>query len=138
MRAITRVLFAGALALAAGCTSTDWIDRTLVTVDVTGTWVGRTGGGGSRDVVLELEQKGSIVKGLVKSPSAGGAGLPQGLIDGSVSGDVFRFKNSRGNLEGELTVSGEEMEGRASVSGSSRTISLRRVDSSSSPALPPR
>jgi hypothetical protein len=132
------VLIAGALAFCSGCASTDWIDRTLVTVDVTGTWVGRTGGGSSRDVVLELEQKGSIVKGLVKSPGAGGAGFPQGVIDGSISGDVFKFRNSRGNLEGEMTVSGEEMDGRVSLSGSSRSISLRRVDSTSSAGAPPR
>jgi len=139
MRAVTRVLIAGALAVGWGCTSTDWIDRTLVTVDVTGTWVGRSvGGGSSRDVVLELEQKGSIVKGLVKSPGGGSAGFPLGVIDGSVSGDVFRFRNSRGNLEGEMTVSGEEMDGRVSVSGSSRSISLRRADSAAGPGSPPR
>jgi hypothetical protein len=138
MRAVTRVLIAGVLALGYGCASTDWIDRTLVTVDVTGTWVGRIGGGISRDVVLELEQKGSTVKGLVKSPSSGGSGAPPGPIDGTVAGDVFRFRSSRGNFGAELTVSGEEMDGRASYVGSSRSISLRRVDASSGPASPPR
>jgi hypothetical protein len=34
-----------------------------------------------------------------------------GPIDGSVAGDVFRFRNTRGNAEGELTVSGDEMTG---------------------------
>jgi hypothetical protein len=37
MRAVTRVLIGGVLVLGSGCTSTGWIDRTLVTVDVTGT-----------------------------------------------------------------------------------------------------
>jgi hypothetical protein len=138
MRAVSRVLIAGVLCFGSGCASTDWIDRTLVTVDVTGTWVGRMGGGGSRDVVLELEQKGSIVKGLVKSPSAGGTGVSAGSIDGTVAGDVFRFRNSRGSFEAELTVSGEEMDGRASYFGTNRPISLRRADSAAGPGSPPR
>ena len=132
MKVATYLALAVALASVLACTRSDWIDRTLVTVDVTGTWVGKIGGGSSRDVVLELEQKGSTVKGLVR-----GAGVP-GPIDGTVAGDVFRFRNSRGNFEAELTVSGEEMDGRASYFGSSRSISLRRADASAGPASPPR
>jgi hypothetical protein len=127
MRVVARLLIAGALAFGSGCASSDWIDRTLVTEDVTGTWVGRMGGGSSRDVVLELEQTESTVKGLLKSPSAGGAGLPPGPIDGMVAGDVFRFRNSRDNFEAELTVSGEEMDGRASYFGSSRQRIARQI-----------
>ena len=138
MRAMARLLIAGALCFGSGCASSDWIDRTLVTVDVTGTWVGKIGGGGSRDVVLELEQKGSTVKGLVKSPSGGGTGVVPGPIDGTVAGDVFRFRNSRGSFEAELTVSGEEMDGRASYFGSNRSISLRRADSAAGSGSAPR
>src|SRR6266446_4611042 len=41
MKTIARMLLAISLALGAGCARGDWIDRTLVTVDVTGVWVGR-------------------------------------------------------------------------------------------------
>jgi len=138
MRTITRVLIAAALAFGLGCTSTDWIDRTLVTVDVTGTWSGSAGGAGtgSKDVVLVLEQKGSTVKGLGRITPA--AGVMPVSIDGTVAGDVFRFRDSRGNAEGELTVSGDEMDGRISIFGSSRPSFLRRVDSSSRSDSPRR
>jgi hypothetical protein len=46
MKVIARVLIVAALAFSSGCARTDWIERTLVTVDVTGTWFGRAGGGG--------------------------------------------------------------------------------------------
>jgi hypothetical protein len=131
-------LVIAALAFGSGCAKTDWIDRTLVTVDVTGTWTGKMGGVGpaARDVMLELDQKGSVVKGFSKvNPNAG---MPPGSIDGTVAGDVFRFRDSRGSLQGELTVSGDEMDGRASFAGSNLTISLRRVDSSSGQVSPPR
>jgi hypothetical protein len=88
---------------------------------------------------LELEQQGSTVKGSVRT-AGGGAnplGLALGPIDGTVAGDVFRFRNSRGNFEGEVTI-GDEMGGRATFYGSSRQISLRRVDPSSPLASPPR
>jgi hypothetical protein len=137
MKIIAGLLVAAALAFASGCAKTDWIDRTLVTVDVTGTWYGRSAGGvgaGQRDVFLELKQEGSRVSGSMRTAPFG-----SGPIDGTVAGDVFRFKNSTGGVEGEVTVSGDEMIGRASLfyAGGS-PISLRRVDSSSPPSPPPR
>ena len=45
MRATLGVI-AAALVFASGCAQTDWIDRTLVTVDVTGSWYGTIGGVG--------------------------------------------------------------------------------------------
>jgi hypothetical protein len=132
-RAVTRVFICAVLAFGLGCAKTDWIDRTLVTVDVTGTWLGSFGGAGPalRDVVFELEQKGSTVTGGMRVTP--GFGTTPSPIDGSVAGDVFRFRDSRGNLEGELTVSGDEMDGRTSFFGSSSRMSLRRADSSSRP-----
>jgi hypothetical protein len=65
MKAIVGLLVAVALAVGSGCVKQDWIDRTLVTVDVTGTWYGTTTGAGGGEVWLELEQKGSTVKGFV-------------------------------------------------------------------------
>src|SRR5215813_11218712 len=41
MKIITCVLIAATVLFSSGCAQKDWIDRTLVTVDVTGTWYGR-------------------------------------------------------------------------------------------------
>ncbi len=142
MRTITGLFLATLLAVSAGCAKTDWIDRTLVTVDVTGTWAGRVASvgtsGGFPDLLFELEQQGATVKGFVRVTARGGQGTNlEGPIEGTVAGDVFRFRNARGSAEGELTVSGDEMNGRVSLLGS-QPLSLRRVDPSSRPASPPR
>jgi len=63
MRAALRVI-AAALVFASGCAQKDWIDRTLVTVDVTGTWQGTHQGTGMV-VEFELKQEGSTVKGFM-------------------------------------------------------------------------
>ena len=142
MKTIAGLLLATLLTMTAGCARTDWIDRTLVTVDVTGTWSGSMGGGPGAypvpDLLLELEQQGSTVTGSVRFTPGGHAEL-----NGTVAGDVSRFKGLRahGNasgIEGELTVSGDEMSGQIStpVLGG-RPLSLRRVDPSR-PASPPR
>jgi hypothetical protein len=137
MKITAGLLIAAALAFA-GCASPDWIDRTLVTVDVTGTWYGRFGGPSlADDLLLELKQEGSKVTGFMQTIPSGIAGRA-GTFEGSVAGDVFRFRGSRGTLEGELKVSGDEMDGRASFFGDSRPLSLRRVDPSPRPASPPR
>jgi hypothetical protein len=139
MKIIVGVLMVAALAFGSGCAKTDWIERTLVTVDVTGTWQGRFPGfGGVGDVLFELEQQGSTVKGFMRIGGPGYVGVTSGPIDGTVAGDVFRFKNTRGSVDGELTVSGDEMNGQASVSGASRAVSLRRVESFSRPDSPRR
>ena len=139
MNAIVGLLVAAVLAVGSGCVKTDWIDRTLVTVDVTGTWSGSMSGvgiTGSRELRLDLEQKGSTVKGSVQVSPA--AGMMADVIDGTIAGDAFRFRDSRGRLEGNLTVSGDEMAGQVSFQGRTSQISFRRVDSSSPPASPPR
>ena len=143
MRTVTRVLIAAALALSLSCAQKDWIDRTLVTVDVTGTWSGSLGGESVAYVTpalfFELEQQGSTVKGTLRFTPGGHAEL-----NGSVAGDLFRFRafGATGNtreVEGELTVSGDEMSGRIStpVLGG-RPLSLHRVDPFPRPASPPR
>jgi hypothetical protein len=116
MKALIALLIAPTLVIGSGCAKQDWIDRTLVTVDVTGTWSGTmmaagTGGaGGARDVVFELEQKGSTVKGTMRVTPRG-----PDTLEGTVAGDVFRFKDQRGTWEGELTISGEEMAGQGGL-----------------------
>jgi hypothetical protein len=140
VKIIAGVLIAAALAFGSGCARSDWIERTLVTVDVTGTWYGRFQATGSTpDLFFELEQQGSTVKGFMRITGFAGppGGVTSGRIDGTVAGDVFRFKDTRGNVHGEVTVSGDEMNGRASIGGD-RAISLRRVESSSRPGSPPR
>jgi hypothetical protein len=140
MKVMARVLIVAALAFGSGCARSDWIERTLVTVDVTGTWSASVGGAGGANVGgtlwFELAQQGATVKGSMEYVGLRGFGLPTTArpIQGTVTGDVFRFRQPDGTVEGELTVSGDEMTGQVWV-GSLRPISLRRVDPS---ARPPR
>ena len=136
------VVIGVALVLASGCAQKDWIDRTLVTVDVTGTWHGAPGGptvGDFGPIFLDLKQEGAMVQGFLQQ--RGGTPSPPGPIggpiSGTVAGDVFRFKSTRGIVAGELTVHGDEMSGTVQI-GVTRPLTLRRVDPSSSPASPPR
>jgi hypothetical protein len=109
MRTVTRVLIAAALAFGLGCASTDWIDRTLVTVDVTGGWEGSwSTGRGTGEVHLTLQQRGPKVTGQLMIT---GTNQPDdGDIEGMISGDLFTFRQTgRGRLSGELQVKGDEM-----------------------------
>jgi hypothetical protein len=140
MRFIVGLLAVVTLAFGSGCVQKDWIDRTLVTVDVTGTWEGTMealAGGGGGLIRLELHQEGSIVTGQMQSYARSGSIVPSGPIAGSLAGDVFRFRNARESLTAELAVDGDEMKGHA-VSAWQFRVSLRRVDPSSPPASPPR
>src|SRR5215510_6580334 len=119
MRALVAFV-ATALVLGSGCTKQDWIDRTLVTVDVTGTWHGTPGGppvGNPNEFSLNLKQEGATVQGFLQQR----AGTPSppgpigGPISGTVTGDVFRFQSTRGTITGELTVNGDEMSGMVLV-----------------------
>ena len=65
MKTIARgssVLLLAALACGSACARSDWIEQTLVTVDVTGTWQSTEG----PLFELELEQQGPKVKGVVR------------------------------------------------------------------------
>ena len=112
---------ATALVLASGCAQKDWIDRTLVTEDVTGSWYGRISGSAGTGREVDLEQRASIVKGNVRFIGGGVTGglsanrSQPGPIEGTVTGDVFRFRDPRGNLVGELKISGDEMTGQADI-----------------------
>lgn len=135
MKSLTVCLVAATLLVGVGCAKQDWIDRTLVTVDVTGTWYGTGAGSGGAEVWLDLVQTGATVKGFVRiTPNQG----INGPIDGSVAGDVFQFKAERGPIGGELTISGDEMSGAVAGPAGRRQVSLRRVDKSSPQASPPR
>jgi hypothetical protein len=141
MKFIVGLLAVVTLAFGSGCAEQDWIDRTLVTVDVTGTWHGAlsapSGGvAGTFELWLELEQDGQTVKGSVRMIPSQTVG-DVGPIVGTVAGDVFRFRGTRGNTEGELTVSGDEMNGTVAILYGRRPASFRRSDPSSPPVSPP-
>jgi len=109
-------VIAVALVFQGGCRSSDWIERTLVTVDVTGVWEGNfIGGGGSSDVELVLQQQGARVTGQRTN-----VGRLQGVppfattnaIEGTVNGDTFRFHDVNELVTGaSLIVNGDEMAG---------------------------
>jgi hypothetical protein len=136
-------LIAFLLFSSSGCvTRPDWIQSTLVTADVTGVWQGTTsaalgGSYGGGDFLLELQQEGPRVTGrfqAVGGPFAADRSSP--LVEGRVGGDVLTFsaRHSDGVWTGELTVSGDQMEGDIrGGTGRSVRVSLRRVNAPESP-----
>ena len=125
MRSVTSLLLVVSLVTGAACARSDWIDRTLVTEDVTGVWLGST-------IQLELQQQGARVTGVITVPPFGGSSLTSGVpLEGSVAGDVFSFKDSRGVYSGELTVSGDDMTGQIFGPGGKRKASFRRESAAS-------
>jgi hypothetical protein len=130
-----------ALVFVCGCAKSDWIQQTLVTVDVTGVWVGymgKTGGIAPKtEFRLELEQQGSKANGYLRplqTSGAGGVPFIAGPVEGTVCGDVFTFRQPGGTLTGELTVSGDEMKGYVTSAGGPSPMVLQRIKSS----VPPR
>jgi hypothetical protein len=122
------------LIVVSGCARSDWIDRTLVTVDVTGTWEGAAAKTTHGIFQLWLEQQGSRVKGQIRN--VGSCSFGAGPVEGSVAGDVFSFRQSNGPLTGEMTVSGDEMSGGGSGGCGQFQITLRRVNAASGTTSP--
>jgi hypothetical protein len=143
----TMTLIAAVLFLSPGCVKQpDWIESTLVTVDVTGVWEGTapsptlTRGGVATRAYFDLEQEGPQVKGKFQLGFAP-YGRFSGPLEGRVGGDVFHFRVIGGQGEistGEVTVNGDEMEGTltipADIGGQTMRVLLRR---SASPSRPP-
>ena len=126
MRAIWALL-ATALVLRSSAQK-DWIDQTLVTVDVTGIWEGdihsATGPGGG-GLALTLQQQGAKVVGTSRLPATGGQN--NGTVEGTVSGDTLRFHDQRRAFTGELQVNGDDMTGPGTLQNWGRiTITLHR------------
>ena|SRR5215831_7844113 len=121
---------AAGLVFVSGCAQKDWIDRTPVTVDVTGVWEGTQAGTGNR-IELDLKQKGAKVTGwMTGPPRPGGTGqeAPPIPIVGTVSGDTLSFHEGSGErvpLRCEVQVNGDEMTGSGSRL-STWTIALHR------------
>ena len=134
---LARLILVTMLACGSGCAKSDWIQQTLVTVDVTGTWRDSDG-----TIEFTLEQQGSKVTGSLLLKGIQSAGTISAPVEGSVGGDVFRFQQTRGERSclGEFTVSGDDMHGwvdcarQGSTSFRRHWGSLQRVDSS----IPPR
>src|SRR5262245_49361323 len=126
MRAALGVI-AAAFVFASGCAQKDWIDRTLVTVDVTGVWEGQlTSQIARRQLTLTLVQSGSKVTGQMATGGSGAPGPIEGTVDGTVAGDVFSFQDTRGRLKAELQVNADEMTGPMTWQFGSGRIELRR------------
>jgi hypothetical protein len=135
-------LIAAVLLFSSGCvTRPDWIQATLVTADVTGVWQGTTsialgGSYGGGDVLLDLQQEGPRVTGRFQAVGGPFATDRSSPLEGRVGGDVLTFsaRHSDGVWIGELTVSGDRMEGDIrGATGRSVRVSLRRVNAPESP-----
>ena len=128
MRAVKRTAWLAMSVLvltSSGCARPDWIEQTLVTVDVTGVWRGtfvRGGGGGSME--LTLQQSGTKVTGQLTGTIQLHA--VDGPIEGTVNGDMFRFRGVRSVATGELQVNGDEMTGSGATQYGPGTMTLRR------------
>ena len=111
----------------AGCARADWIESTLVTVDVTGDWTGEWRQPQfNGTLLLTLKQQGSKitgdarVTGLMDSPGGG-------AVEGNVNGDVVNLRQPHGKIQLELTVNGDEMTGVGIVTTAGQSaIVLRR------------
>jgi len=125
---MARLLLGVSMVLCAACARSDWIDRTLVTENVTGVWSGSMEGSPvSAQVQLELRQQGAKVTGEMKVPQPGTYSFGSSiLIEGNVAGDVFTFRDQRGVFSGELTVGGDDMVGRILSQWGVQRASLHR------------
>jgi hypothetical protein len=132
---------AAGLLLGSGCASRpDWIEATLVTVDVTGAWHGTlvNDAGYASFVNLTMDQHAARVVGTIRgSPFAPSTGALNATLEGTIAGDVLRFSGL--DFQGEARVDGDEMTGTF-VTVDSRSkhggrLSLRRVDRAAPPPV---
>lgn len=122
MKTLVPVMLVSLLALGGGCAQQDWVDRTLVTADVTGAWKNVNG-----SLDHTLEQQGARVTGSLFQRVAN----IRSPVAGTVTGDVFKFQATGTNAiyGGELMVDGDEMKGYVRSSGSRVNTIMRHVDS---------
>ena len=105
-------VIAAVLVFASSCAQKDWVDRTPVTVDVTGVWEGTQAGTGNR-IELVLKQEGAKVTGEMKGiRKLDGTEEPPFPIVGTVSGDTVSFREESGEpFRVQVLVNGDEMTG---------------------------
>jgi hypothetical protein len=121
------------LAIASGCAQRgDWIEDTLVTVDVAGRWAGKWSGGSAAragesegEFDMTVRQTGAKATGDVKVTGRD-SHLWNGPIEGTVSGDRLKFSRPDGQLRGEVVVAGNNMYGTATFGGLTRRLRLHR------------
>jgi hypothetical protein len=95
-----------------GCVQkSDWVQGTLVTVDVTGVWKGRVTGAGGGVVGIGGEMEMTLNQRGPKVTGDGRIRAEKFSIEGTVRGDVFSFSEAGGRLRAEATVTGDEMAG---------------------------
>ncbi len=126
-----------ALLYGSGCAGR--IERTTATVDVTGLWEGSAlAAVGHGTLQLRLEQEGSEVQGSIRNYGAMSAcATGDGPLEGTVAGDVFSFKQTNSPVIGEMKVTSDQMSGVGSGHCGLFQLTLRRVNTSSSPAPKP-
>src|SRR5262245_40445631 len=125
--------------LVVGCARGDWIDQTLTLVDVTGTWDGVFKFQGitlERSTRWLLQQKGGKVRGEAQGLDGVRMASIEGLVNGEVfswqlTGQIFRFA-PRTSYRGQVTVTVDEMSGRADGPNCPCTVVLRRAASAAS------
>ena len=109
--------------LSAGCASSPNSPSAPPSVDVTGTWAGTwsLGGAGTQtgSFTLRLQQTGSKVVGDRNFP---GAANFSGPVEGTVSGNVFSYRQLVGSGGGEYTVTGNKMRGYGATGGQHELI----------------
>ena len=126
MKAFVAVLILATLLAGSGCAKQDWIDRTLVTVDVNGVWRGTFTKSSSTDsVLLTLQQSGSRATGHIVIPSMTAGGSVNDPMEGTIVGDTLHFRDSRGVVIGQVQVNGDEMTGPGTFRSSGK-FNLRR------------
>jgi hypothetical protein len=110
-----------------GCARPDWIQSTLVTVDVTGEWQGNVtrpaGAYGPGLISLSLRQSGPKVTGTFSLSPGPNKDVP---LEGTISGDVLRFQSRGGLVTAELQVNGDDMSGTGTSTAGSIRIEIHR------------
>jgi len=121
--AVAGLLVSGIL----GCTRPDWIQSTLVTVDVSGEWQGNVnrpaGAYGPGLIYLSLRQSGPKVTGTFSYSPGPAKDVP---LEGTLSGDVLRFRARGGSVTADLQVSGDDMSGTGTTAAGPIRIEIHR------------
>jgi hypothetical protein len=129
MKTARRIALGLVFLIASGCAQrADWIQGTLVTVDVVGRWTGNfhaVGYTGIGNLDMTLRQTGPRATGDLRL-TVPNAQLWNGPIEGTVNGDLFKFRRKDGRLSGEVIVAGDEMSGTITFAGGTRTLRLQR------------